>query len=268
MEAIRVSASDIADLREQHCLEMSAQMVRYAWLSRGFAVAYALRIDGQAVGYGLVGGSGNDPRKAVSEFFIIQEFRGSAQALFRQLLKATGAESIHAQTNDPLLSLMMAEFGCDVVTESILFCEGTTNRISPPGASACFREVLSSERDTMFPHKTEPVGNWGIELEGRIVATGGLLFHYNKPFADLYMEVDPAFRQRSVGSFLVQELKRTCRSLGREPAARCDARNVASRRCLERAGLRACAEMRISRVKPLTNVGSTDAQSGIRPSGT
>jgi hypothetical protein len=33
----------------------------------------------------------------------------------------------------------------------------------------------------------EPVGEWLIEDEGFIVATGGIAQHYNPPYGDLYM---------------------------------------------------------------------------------
>jgi GNAT superfamily N-acetyltransferase len=69
------------------------------------------------------------------------------------------------------------------------------------------------------------------------------MFHYNPPYGDVRMEVAPAERRRGFGSFLVQELKRTCRATGRIPAARCPASNVASRKALEKAGLLPCARV-------------------------
>ena len=67
-----------------------------------------------------------------------------------------------------------------------------------------------------------------------IVATGGILTHYNPPYGDLYMEVDPAHRRQGLGSFLIQELKRTAYATGRVPAARCNVANTASRATLQR----------------------------------
>jgi GNAT superfamily N-acetyltransferase len=69
------------------------------------------------------------------------------------------------------------------------------------------------------------------------VATGGLMFHYNVPYADIYMEVAEPFRQRGFGSYLVQELKRLAYALGSIPSARCSPSNVASRKTLQKAGL-------------------------------
>jgi GNAT superfamily N-acetyltransferase len=74
-------------------------------------------------------------------------------------------------------------------------------------------------------------------MEGEIVAKGGVLFHYNVPYGDVYMDVDEPYRRRGIGSYLVQELKRICYELGAIPAARCSTDNVASRRTLQKAGL-------------------------------
>ena len=89
----------------------------------------------------------------------------------------------------------------------------------------------------------EPVGDWLLEFGGRIVATGGVLNHYNRPYGDIFMEVHPDFRRRGFGSYLVQELKAECRRAGSVPAARTRPTNLASRRTLERAGFAPCARL-------------------------
>ena len=82
----------------------------------------------------------------------------------------------------------------------------------------------------------EPGGDWLIEDKGAIVATGGIMLHYNPPYGDIYMEVDEPSRQRGYGSYLIQELKRTCYEMGRIPArpVRCRQCSVAARRCRRR----------------------------------
>ena len=87
-----------------------------------------------------------------------------------------------------------------------------------------------------------------IESEGVAVATGGALFHYNPPYADLFMEVDEPYRRRGFGSYLVQELKRVCYEMGKKPAARCNAGNVASRQTLQKAGLLPCGRILLGEV--------------------
>ena len=78
---------------------------------------------------------------------------------------------------------------------------------------------------------------------GVAVATGGVLFHYNPPYGDIFMEVHESYRQRGFGSYMVQELKRICYEMGKTPAARCNVSNVASRRTMEKAGLLPCGRI-------------------------
>ena len=88
-----------------------------------------------------------------------------------------------------------------------------------------------------------------IELDHLVVASGGVLTHYNPPYGDIYMEVDEAFRRRGIGSYLVQELKRVAYESGKLPAARCNSSNMISRKTLERAGFARCGEMQLGRLR-------------------
>ncbi len=99
-----------------------------------------------------------------------------------------------------------------------------------------------------FTHHREPVGDWVLQLDGSIVATGGILFHYNRPYGDIYMEVAAPFRRRGFGSYLVQELKRICRDGGSVPCARCSPTNLASRKTLAKAGFVAYAHILVGQL--------------------
>jgi hypothetical protein len=57
-------------------------------------------------------------------------------------------------------------------------------------------------------------------------------------------------RQGFIGSYLVQELKRTCHEMDKVPAARCDASNTASRATLQRAGMLPCASILTGDIRP------------------
>jgi GNAT superfamily N-acetyltransferase len=70
-----------------------------------------------------------------------------------------------------------------------------------------------------------------------------LLFHYNVPYGDIFMGVAEPLRRRGYGSYLIQELKRTAYEMGKVPAARCNATNVASRASLQKAGMLPCARV-------------------------
>jgi GNAT superfamily N-acetyltransferase len=89
---------------------------------------------------------------------------------------------------------------------------------------------------------------WLLEQAGMVAATGGILFHYNRPYGDIYMTVAENFRQRGLGSYLVQELKRVCYENGDVPAARCNPTNVASRGTLQKAGFVPCGHILVGKI--------------------
>ena len=97
--------------------------------------------------------------------------------------------------------------------------------------------------DVVLRRREAPDHDWVIEIEGTIAAKGGILYHYNRPYGDIYMEVAEPFRRRGIGTYIVQELKRICYELGSIPCARCNPDNIASRRTLQKAGFVPCAHI-------------------------
>jgi len=77
----------------------------------------------------------------------------------------------------------------------------------------------SAPKAHIFPHQREPSGDWVIEVQGAVVATGGFLCHYNPPYGDIFMEVAEPARRLGFGSYLVQELKRVCYEAGKKPGS-------------------------------------------------
>ena len=74
---------------------------------------------------------------------------------------------------------------------------------------------------------------WRLQVDGDIVATGGILFHDNAPYGDISMDVAEPFRR--LGAYRAQELKRVAYELGSIPCARCGRDNVRRAR-LQKAG--------------------------------
>ncbi len=48
----------------------------------------------------------------------------------------------------------------------------------------------------LFRRREEADGDWALEVDGSVAATGGILYHYNRPYGDIYMEVAEPFRLR------------------------------------------------------------------------
>jgi GNAT superfamily N-acetyltransferase len=231
----------IVAMREAYRREMNCQIVHDSWHARGFTQAFLVRLGADVVGYGSVGGVPPEPKTTIKEFFVRPEHRGTALRIFRRLVAISGARVVEAQTNDVLLSLMLHDCAVDLTSDTILFADAVTTNHRVDAVT--FRRLNDADRATVFRHTGEPAGDWGLELDRAIVATGGILFHYNPPYGDLYMEVAGPFQRRGLGSYLVQELKRICREGGHIPAARCNKANIASRLTLERAGMFPCARI-------------------------
>jgi GNAT superfamily N-acetyltransferase len=247
VDAIETTLEAIREYREGYRKEMACQIVHDSWHARGFVTSYLLRINGEIAGYGSVGGSPGDSRDTVKEIYLLPEHRAAALECFDALVAAADARTIAAQTNDRLLTVLLFDRAEDLTSDTILFDDRLRTQLTlAPGA--LFRQIHESD-DIVFTHTVEPVGEWGIEVDGRIVATGGLLYHYNPPYGDIFMEVAEPFRRRGFASYLIQELKRICYERGNVPGARTGQGNIGSRASLQRAGMMACARIVRGRIK-------------------
>lgn len=242
IDVVPAPVDDIAEMRSSYRLEMACQIVHDSWHRRGFTNSFLCRLDGEVVGYGAVGGVGSAAKNVIKEFYLRRRARQMARLFFRALIAASDARSIDVQTNDLLLTSMFFDFATNWTSDTILFADAATTALElPPGVR--LRAVTDADRAAIFTHTIEPVGDWALECDGVLAATGGLLFHYNPPYGDIYMEVAAPYRRRGFGSYLVQELKRICRHTGNIPGARCGVTNQASRGALERAGMLPCARI-------------------------
>lgn len=243
-QILRVEANEVVSLRDLYRQEMNCQIVHDSFLRRGFSDPYLIQVEGRTAGYGLVANR-HDP-DTVDEFYLFPAYRASALPMFRQLVEVSRATKIRAQTNDRLMLLMLYDCAANITSDTILFADAFTTQLTCP--TGVFRKLTVADKARLFEHKVEPEGDWIIESEGAAVASGGALFHYNPPYGDIFMEVAEAHRRRGFGSYLVQELKRICYEIGKRPAARCNAANVASRKTMEKAGLLPCGRILVGEV--------------------
>jgi GNAT superfamily N-acetyltransferase len=236
----KVALGAILNLREYFLKECNTLIRYHACHERGWCDSYLIRADGMPAGYGSVKGFDDlSDRDTLFEFHSQPAWRLMNREFFKLLINETRPHFIECQSNEPVLFGMATEFGTALHSDVILFEAGTRTHIELPGVT--FRK--RKQEDTIFSHSIEPVGDYVLERGGEIVATGGVMTHYNPPFADLYMEVRPACRRQGLGSLLLQELKKVCTVTGRVPAARCKLNNIASRRSLRKAGFRECGYM-------------------------
>jgi GNAT superfamily N-acetyltransferase len=236
IEITPASRETILPLRELYRAELNCQIVYDNSHVRDNCVEWHLvHLNGEVAGYGIVWiGPYGMPKGSVGEFYVRPAFRTAMFPLFEAFLAATKPPRLYAQTNDPFLGVLIYDYVAKIEVGHIIFEDKSESNLAVEGA--IFRQATPADKDRIFEHKVEPVGDWLLEFEGQNVATGGIGYHYNPPYGDIFMEVHPDFRRRGFGSFLVQELKRICREADRVPCARTTPTNVASRRTLERAG--------------------------------
>jgi hypothetical protein len=245
LRAIRTTLKEIESLRLLYLQEMNAQVRYNACHERGWTDPYLLTANGLPVGYGSVKGQEIKGRDTVFECYVIPPFRSWAHELFGALLRESEVRFIECQTNDPVLPALVYGFAHHIQSPVILLKEGSVTRYSIP-------EVIFRPRqdgDILFEHHHEPEGDYVLETDGKIVASGGFLTHYNMPFADIYMEVTEGFKRMGLGSYIVQQVKRECYLAGRVPAARCNMENIASKATLLKAGLAIAGYMLMGEVK-------------------
>jgi GNAT superfamily N-acetyltransferase len=226
-----VEVSDIILWRDLYRQEMHCQIVHDNMHARpGWTQPYPFEVGGAPAGYGsiLIGGPWKGTRTAF-EFFVAPNHRSHVFDLFGKLLEESQATAMEVQTNDVLITVMLHAWARNVATEKIIFEDKLTTAHAFEGA--------------VLRHREEPDRDWAVEIDGAVAATGGILYHYNRPFGDIYMEVAEPYRRCGLGCFLVQELKRICYELGSVPCARCNPDNIASRRTLQKAGFVPCAHI-------------------------
>ena len=241
LAATRASLDDLASWRDQYRLELDCQIIHDSIHRRpGWTEEYVLTLDQVPAGYGSLAIAGPwQDKPTVYEFYVEPPHRSRLFDLFAVLLTASGATMIETQSNDPLLTAMLHAFAPSVASESILFHDRLTTSLAPRGA--VFRTATAAEFPDLGPEQMRWHGV--VELDGQAAAQGGILFHYNRPYGDIFMEVTEPFRRRGLGAFLVQELKRIAREGGHIPAARCRTNNLASRRTLQQAGFVPCGHL-------------------------
>jgi len=245
-KAVKATLRDVEPLRALYLQEMHTQIRFDSCHWRGWSDEYLLKIEDEPVGYGSIKGKDDlKGRDTVFECYVIPPFRSSSRDLFAALLAASSATHINCQSNDLLLTPLLYEFARDINAPAVLFEDHVVTQLEIPGAVARRRR----DEDKPFDHKAEPLGDYVVEFEGEVVATGGFLTHYNPPFADLYMEVREDRRRRGFGTLVLQEAKKACYLAGRIPAARTSIDNLPSRATLTKAGLRVSGFMLLGAVK-------------------
>lgn len=208
----------------------------------GWTTEYALDFNGAMVGYGSVAIRGPwTASHALYEFYVKEDCRQRMFDLFAALVASCGASIIETQTNAPILPVMLHTFAQNIRAEAILFEDRFETRLAPEESG--FRPTEPGDGEPLRVLDLDETAGWVVTFKRSIVGAGGVLYHYNRPYGDIYMKIAEPFRGKGFGAYLVQELKRACRAEDSVPAARCNIGNLASRRTLQKAGFVPCGNL-------------------------
>jgi GNAT superfamily N-acetyltransferase len=226
----------VRSLRARYRQEMNCQIVKDSIHTRtGWTMTYALGLEDALVGFGTVAIAGPWTGKpTILEFYVLPDHRARAFDLFDAFLEASGARLLEIQSNDALLAMMLFTYAHGILSEAIVFRDGFTTSL--PANGAVLQPLISDEEVRASIAERQGGPEFLLHVDGKPAGKGGILFHYNPPYGDVYMEIEEPFRGRGYGAYLVQELKRQAYEIGSIPAARCNRDNRRSRKTLQRAG--------------------------------
>ena len=216
--------------------EMNSQIVKDSIHTRpGWTLTYALGLDDALAGFGTVAIGGPWKGKpTILEFYVLPDHRVRAFDLFEAFVDASGSRLMEIQSNDALLAMMLHTYAHDIRSEAIVFRDGFTTAL--PANGAVLQPLTSDEEVRASIAERQGGPEFLLQVDGKPAGKGGILFHYNPPYGDVYMDIEESFRGRGFGAYLVQELKRQAYEIGSIPAARCSTDNRPSRKTLQRAG--------------------------------
>jgi len=238
----KTKLEEIQPFRTLFLHENSFQFIYNKCHDFGWADTYLFTMDEIKIGYGSVWGKDKrEDRDAIFEFYLLKPFSKFSNLVFPKFISASGSTFIECQSNDLLLSSMLYEYAQNINAEAILFKDHFQTNFNIEGV--IFRKQKKED------NISKDEGEYVLEQNGEVVATGGFVRNYNLPYIDMFYEVRENFRRRGLGSLMVQELKREAYLTERVPAARCNITNQKSKATLLKGGLKICGFILIGEIK-------------------
>jgi RimJ/RimL family protein N-acetyltransferase len=239
---IKTELEVVQSLRDLFLHENNFQFIYNKCHQFGWADTYLFLHDGIKIGYGSVWGKDKrQERDTIFEFYLLPLYRKYAPNLFPEFCTISATNFVECQSNDEFLTSMLYRYCRNINAEAILFKDHFTSNLHLPGT--IFRKQTNADE------LNDDDGQYVLELNNEIVASGGFVWNYNLPYIDMYYEVKEAHRRKGLGSFLTQELKKEAYHLHRIPAARCNINNHISKAVLVKAGMRVCGYILIGEIK-------------------
>ncbi len=206
---------------------------------------YEIHIDGRLAGYFVL-----SQNNILLEYSVLPEWVNRMDELFGYILKEFKIKKALCKTFDTDLLFCCLAFQKKSSTAGYLFREfaGKSSSITPTDitvrrAKMADEAQIITVNEEVFDHPEE-VGQYIraqqiflFEKTGSLVGFGiySLVFRGRNDY-DIGMLITPEFRHQGYGTYIIHYLVNFCRQNGWNANAGCAAENIASRKCLEKAG--------------------------------
>jgi GNAT superfamily N-acetyltransferase len=244
-----VDSDALPDLRIRYRQAMATQIVHDLIHTRsGWTKNVLITIEGQRAGFATIAQGGPwRTANALLEFWLTPEFTSQTLRVFQDLRAFDPFPAYEFQTIQTLSISLVWTYAETITCEKIVLRDRQTTAHRQPELRLQARTSPDSIRHAIEVRSGG--GEWDLMYGDEVVGKGGVLFHYNPPFGDVYMEIGESHRNRGWGRFLIQELKRECYAFGQIPAARTSPENHASFVSLCHAGFEPSSQILVGRWK-------------------
>jgi len=238
------SAMEIADLRQEYLDSLMESQELFLELMVREAQPFALLDGDTLVGYFF---EGTD--HTLIEYYVCPACFAYVDTIFGVIVMERGIHTVYCKSFDHLLLSCCLDMQKKMESLGYLFREyekppalslskrplsATFNNITTRLATKADEAYISEINEEIFDHPheiTETIENDNLLIFQRTIA--------GRPEFDIGMLVNREFRRQGYGAFILGYLMNYCEEHGYRPTAGCAIENLASRRCLERAGYKA-----------------------------
>jgi GNAT superfamily N-acetyltransferase len=243
---IKFKASDIVyinSLRNKYFDELPDVQEYYIEQQVNKAAVYNIVLDETGIGYFILGID-----NTLLEYYLLNTFNSHYNDVFNEILLQFNVNSILCKSFDKLLNTVCRNNNMDIQNEGLLFrkFEGTKKEDS----SITVRNAVEKEIDVL-DEMSEGLFENRLEIERYILSDQLKIFRLHditagvgiitkilpdKPFYDIGMAVRKEYRNRGIGSYIINYLYHYLHELGYKPIVSCNADNISSVKAIQKAG--------------------------------
>jgi len=232
-------------LREKYLASLLLAQEYYLEIQIKTSAFYLILEGERSAGYFIL-----TPENVLLEYFLLPEWEYRLDDIFGQILREFSIKKALCKSFDSALLSCCYGFQKSTRATGILFREFREKPTQTAGVGITVRRAVMADEariiavnEEVFDHPEE-VSEYIQAQQIFLFETGNQLVGfgiYSQVFPgrrdyDIGMLITRDYRKQGYGAFIIQYLINFCRQNGWNFSAGCDINNIASRRCLEKAG--------------------------------